>query len=82
MAQSADDDHSYQPPEAPDERQKKRLKTMQTAVASCARELGISPELVAPRKELSAAILTGKTDTRVFRGWRRELIGEQLLRLL
>jgi ribonuclease D len=82
VAQSADDDHSYQPPEAPDERQKKRLKTMQTAVASCARELGISPELVAPRKELSAAILTGKTDTRVFRGWRRELIGEQLLRLL
>jgi len=82
VAQSADDNHSYQPPAAPNEGQKKLLKRMQTDVANCARELGISPELVAPRMELSAAILTGKADTRVFRGWRRELIGEQLLRLL
>ena len=82
VAQSADDDNDYRPPAAPNERQKKRLKTMQTAVATCARELGISPELVAPRRELSAAILTGTRDSRVFRGWRRELIGEQLLQLL
>ena len=82
VARSADDDHDYRPPAAPNEGQKKRLKTMQTAVANRARELGISPELIAPRKELSAAILTGNTDTRVFRGWRRELIGEELLRQL
>ena len=82
VAQSADDDHDYRPPAAPNDRQKKLLKTMQTAVANCARELGISPELIAPRKELSAAILMGTTDSRVFRGWRRELIGEQLLGLL
>jgi ribonuclease D len=82
VAQSAQDNHDYQPPSVPNERQKKLLKTMQTAVANCARDLGISPELVAPRKELSAAIVAGSTDSRVFRGWRRELIGEQLLRLL
>ncbi len=82
MARSADDNHEYRPPAAPNEAQKKQLKTMQAAVANCARELGISPELLAPRKELSAAILTGRTDSRVFRGWRRELVGEQLLRLL
>lgn len=82
VAQSADDDNDYRPPPAPNERQKKLLKAMQTTVANCARELGISPELVAPRKELSAAILAGSTDSRVFRGWRRELIGEQLLELL
>ncbi len=82
VAQSAQDDHDYRPPSAPNERQKKLLKTMQTAVANRARELGISPELLAPRKELSAAILAGSKDSRVFRGWRRELIGEQLLRLL
>ena len=52
------------------------------AVAKCADELGISPELVAPRKELSAAILSGNTDSRVFQGWRRPLIGERLLQLL
>lgn len=82
VAQSAEDNHEYRPPAAPDEQQKKLLKTMQAAVAQSADELGISPELVAPRKELSAAILTGDTDSRVFQGWRRELIGEQLLRLL
>lgn len=82
VAQSAQDNHDYEPPSVPNERQKKLLKTMQTAVANCARDLGISPELVAPRKELSAAIIAGSTDSRVFRGWRRELIGEQLLRLL
>jgi ribonuclease D len=82
VAQSADDNHDYRPPAVPNEAQKKRLKTMQATVANRARELGISPELIAPRKELSAAILTGNTDTRVFRGWRGELIGEELLRLL
>ena len=82
VAQSADDSHDYRPPSAPDERQKKLLKTLQAAVANCADELGISPELIAPRKELSAAIQTGGTDSRVFRGWRRDLIGDQLLRLL
>ena len=82
VSQSAGDNSDYQPPAAPNERQKKLLKTLQATVANCARELGISPELVAPRKELSAAILTGRTDSRVFRGWRRELVGEQLLQLL
>ena len=55
---------------------------MQATVAECAGELGISPELLAPRKELSAAILHGRRDSRVFRGWRRELVGERLLGLL
>ena len=82
VASSADDTHDYQPPPAPNERQKKLLKTMQATVANCAGELGISPELIAPRKELSTVILSGRTDSRVFQGWRRELIGAELLRLL
>ena len=82
VAQSARDDHTYRPPPLPNEQQKKQLKAMQAAVAKCAGELGISPELVASRKELSAAILAGDTDSRVFRGWRRPLIGERLLELL
>jgi ribonuclease D len=82
VAQSADDNYDYRPPAVPDEQQKKLLKTMQAAVARCAGELGISPELIAPRKELSAAVLSGDTESRVFRGWRLPLIGEQLLALL
>jgi ribonuclease D len=55
---------------------------MQATVAQCADDLGLSAEIIAPRKELSAVILNGKTDSRVFRGWRRELVGERLLALL
>jgi len=82
VAQSADDNYDYRPPSVPNEQQKKLLKAMQAAVARCAGELGISPELIAPRKELSAAVLSGDTESRVFRGWRLPLIGEQLLALL
>ena len=82
VARSADDDHGYRPPPAPTEQQKRLLKSLQGVVAECAGELGISPELIAPRKELSAVILSGVTDSRVFQGWRRELIGDELLRLL
>ncbi len=82
VARSAEDDHGYRPPPAPNEQQKKLLKTMQAAVAKCAEELGISPELVAPRRELSSVVLSGNTHSRVFQGWRRPLIGERLLQLL
>jgi ribonuclease D len=82
VARSAEDDHDYRPPPLPNEQQKKLLKTLQATVARCADELGISPELVASRKELAAAILSGNTDSRVFQGWRRALIGERLLQLL
>jgi ribonuclease D len=82
VAQSARDEHDYRPTPAPNEQQKKRLKSMQAAVAKCADELGISPELIAPRKELSAAVLAGDTGSRVFQGWRRSLVGERLLELL
>lgn len=82
VAQSAKDDNDYRPPPAPNEQQKKLLKTMQSTVSECADELAISPELLAPRKELSAAIFSGTTDSRAFRGWRRDLIGERLLELL
>ena len=82
VAQSADDDHDYRPPPVPNADQKQLLKNVQAAVARCAGELAISPELIAPRKELSAAVLFGDTESRVFQGWRRPLIGEQLLQLL
>lgn len=79
---SARDDHGQRPPAAPNEEQKKLLKEMQKQVADCAESLGLSAEIIAPKKELSAAVLGGSRESRVFSGWRRELIGERLLQML
>src|SRR6202035_3898826 len=52
-----------------------------------AREAGLAYELLAARADLQA-IVTGQrgegdeADVRTLRGWRRELVGEELLRLL
>lgn len=71
----------YQPPGRPDESDKELLKELQARVAAVAARLEVVPEVVASRKDLSAA-LAGARNLRVFRGWRRELIGEELLALL
>lgn len=44
-------------------------------------ELGVSPELLAPRGELKALAM-GKRDTHSLHGWRRAEIGERLLECL
>jgi ribonuclease D len=82
VAESAVDDHSYQPTPAPNEEQKLLVKNMQKLVAECAEGLGLSAETVASKKELSAIVLGGARESRVFSGWRRELIGDDLFKLL
>ena len=72
----------YTPPQPPDEAQKALLKEMQSQVAACAKELDIAAETVASKRELSAVIISGSRDSRVFQGWRRDLIGKDLLDLL
>jgi ribonuclease D len=76
------DNNEYQPPRPPDEAQKSLLKDMQSLVANCAKDLDLAPETVASKRELSAVISSGNQETRVFSGWRRELIGDALLQLL
>ncbi|HZW59431.1 MAG TPA: HRDC domain-containing protein [Woeseiaceae bacterium] len=71
----------YEPPARPGEAEKALLKDMQHAVQRCADELGIAAEVLAPRKDLASA-LSGARNSRVFRGWRRQLVGEELLRML
>lgn len=71
----------YRPPARPDEGHRDRLKALQDRVAAVATRLGIAPEVIASRKELSAA-LGGERSSRLFRGWRRELIGDELLAML
>lgn len=78
-ARAGDDD--YEPPARPDERQKALLTEMQARVSASAQSLGIVTEVVAPRKELSAA-LAGERNLRVFKGWRRDVVGNELLQLL
>ena len=82
IAASAQDDGGYNPPRPPDEQQKALLKEMQSRVAACAGELDIAAETVASKRELSAVIISGSRDSRVFGGWRAELIGNELLALL
>ena len=75
------DASGYRPPPRPDEKQKATLREMQRVVSARADDLGLATELVAPRKELAAAML-GDRDLRVFSGWRRAVVGETLLGLL
>jgi len=75
------DKFDYKPPARPNEKQKAILKDMNAAVSACAEELEIAAEIIAPKKELSASI-NGYPDSRVFTGWRRDLIGESLLDML
>jgi ribonuclease D len=79
---SAADENSYQPPRPPDEGQKSLLKEMQARVAACAAELDITAETLASKRELSAVIISGNQSSRVFSGWRAEVIGRDLMELM
>jgi len=82
VAKSSGDSNDYQPPGPPDEEQKLLLKKMQFVVAECANDLGIAAETIASKKELSGVIIDGSRNSRVFSGWRDELIGQHLTRML
>ena len=58
------------------------LKEMQSRVAACAEELDIVAETVASKRELSAVIISGNHNSRVFSGWRADVIGNDLLGLM
>lgn len=76
------DDNDYAPPRPPGETQKALLKAMQKQVADCADDLGLAAETVASKRDLSAIIFGGDRESKVLSGWRRKLIGEDLLELL
>lgn len=81
LERATHDATGYAPPPRPDQRQKETLDRMQKRVASLAGDLGLAAEIVAPKKELFAA-LCGDRHSRVFSGWRRPLVGDALLELL
>ena len=76
------DDGNYVPPRRPDEAQKALLKSMQGRVADHARELGIAAETLASKRDLVAVIFDGEQQSKLLRGWRREIFGDQLLQMI
>ena len=81
LAEATDDASGYQPPRRPDEKQKAALKEMQRRVAAIGESVGVAAEVLAAKKELSAAML-GDRSGRIFRGWRKALFGDELLSVL
>jgi len=81
VATATHDKSNYIPPARPGEREKSLLKKMQQVVSTAAESLGIATEIVAPKRELSAA-MRGENGSRVFRGWRREVVGDALTEIL
>jgi ribonuclease D len=82
IAEAIADDSDYSPPPAPDDVQKGLLKAMQKRVARRADELGIAAETIAARKDLSALISSPDAASRLLDGWRRDVIGTELVSLL
>ncbi len=68
-------------PGRPTPEQKACMDRLAALVDDRARELGVSPEILAPRGELKALAL-GRRHSGALEGWRREMIGERLLAAL
>jgi len=73
--------NNYTPPARHTEEQKMILKEMSKRVEQKALNLKIYPEILCSKKEL-LAIGLGENNSRVFNGWRKKIIGEELLKLL
>ena len=58
--------------------EKALLKKLKGLLAQRANELEVQPELLAGRRDLQA-LVRGETDTRATSGWRREVLGNELL---
>jgi ribonuclease D len=75
-------DADYRPPRTANEEQKRALKQMQQYVAACADDLGIAAETLASKRDLSAVIIGGDRSSKLLTGWRRQLVGDQVLEYL
>jgi len=71
----------FQQEDKPPSPDRARMKTLGAVLRDTADALGIAPEILATRKELTA-ILRGSKDLRPLSGWRSAVIGEKLLAAL
>jgi ribonuclease D len=65
--------------ERPDAEQLARVKRLSSVLQKTAAELGVSPEILATRRDLER-LAAGDRDVAFLTGWRRAEIGERLLR--
>lgn len=64
--------------ERPDPERERQLKVLSVIVRRIAAEVGLSPEVLATRRDLQQ-LLNGRRDIEPLRSWRREVVGEALL---
>lgn len=70
----------WEEPRRLDRQQQALYERLQARVQACAAECKISPTVLAPRREL-LKLVTGDMSGWLARGWRRALIGEELLQM-
>jgi ribonuclease D len=70
----------WQEPQRLDHQQQVLYERLQERVQACAARVGIRPALLAPRREL-LKLVAGDSSGMLARGWRRALIGEELLQM-
>lgn len=70
----------WEEPQRPDRQQQALYEQLQARVRAVAAEIKISATLIAPRREL-LKLVAGDNSGSLARGWRRALIGEELLQL-
>jgi ribonuclease D len=56
-----------------------RVAAMLQVVREGALALGVSPEVIATRRDVEALVFTDRPESALLRGWRRAVIGERLL---
>lgn len=80
--ESAPDASATRAPERPTPEQTQQIGRLQQRVKDVAAGLGISPEVLATRRDVEGMVLGSPEHSPLLRGWRREVIGLQLLELL
>jgi ribonuclease D len=65
----------------PDPEQVARVKRLSAGLQSAAAELGLSPEILATRRDLER-LAAGERDVPFLSGWRRDAVGDRLLKEL
>ena len=80
---SVDDDaEAAQAPQRPTPEQTRRIGQLQQRVRDVAAALGLSPEVLATRRDIEGMVLGSPDHSALLRGWRRDVVGLQLLELL
>ena len=68
------------PSERPSPEENARVSRLQQIVREEAAALGMSPEVIATRRDVEALVFRDRPESALLRGWRRAVIGEKLLK--